>query len=159
MSRGWAARYPEAYARGLASRRQATLDARRGRSCTRCGGDISTRVATARYCSVACQKAKAYADRHPPRPRRVAVVEPVVPVPDLDHSPLVDDALAALRPYERAEIGSDFDAIGRDLVGAYVLAAVAGDDPVAAVRRERARYSRDRRWLVFGSSTVTGLER
>lgn len=96
----------------------------------------------------------------PPRAYGVAKVRPPeVPVPAYDPDPLVDQAIAVLRPGERAELGSPFDSIALDLVGAFCLAAVAGEDPEGAVKAERARYRHDRATLVYGTSTVDGLSR
>lgn len=51
------------------------------------------------------------------------------------------------------------DSIALDLVSAYCLAVLEGDDPTVALKLERARYAKDRRWLIYGLSTVTGLTR
>lgn len=83
----------------------------------------------------------------------------IVPIPVLEDHPLVAAAIAELRPYERNELGGDMDTIARDLVGAHVLASLAGDDPLAALVAERARYRHDRKALVFGTAIVDGLER
>lgn len=89
----------------------------------------------------------------------VRFTPPPAPIPVLDPHPLVDQAIELLRPYERHELGSDFDSVAKDLVGEYVVAALAGEDPVAALVAERARYRHDRASLVFGTSLVDGLDR
>jgi hypothetical protein len=81
------------------------------------------------------------------------------PIPVIECHPLIEEAVACLRPYERHELGSDMDSCARDLVSEYVLACICGDDPVEAMRRERSRYRHDRAALVFGTSMVDGLER
>lgn len=96
--------------------------------------------------------------QHTPRPP--ARPKPVYgPIPDIEDHPLVVEAVACLRPYERAEIGGSFDSCARDLIGEYVLAALSGADPLEAMRKERARYRHDRAALVFGTSLVDGLDR
>lgn len=96
---------------------------------------------------------RAYGRRDPPK------AEPAIAIPSLDPHPLVDQAIAELRPYERAEIGSDFDSIGRDLVSAFVLGELEAGEGRRAMVAERARYRRDRAALVFGTSLVDGLSR
>lgn len=91
--------------------------------------------------------------------RRAAPRTAAPPIPALDPHPLVDAALAQLRPYERSDLDRDMDTIARDLVGEYVLAAVEGSDPVAALVAARARYRHDRAALVYGTSLVDGLHR
>lgn len=98
----------------------------------------------------------------PPAPRSARAprpAEPLEPVPDLDPHPLVHEALAELRAWERSDFERGMDAIARDLVGAYVLAALEGADPQEALRLERARYRHDRAALVYGTALATGLER
>jgi len=99
------------------------------------------------------------ASGRPPVPPAVPPPATRVPIPEIEHHPLVDAAIEELRPYERAELGGDIDSIARDLVGEYVVAAIAGADPVAALVAERARYRHDRVALVFGLSLVDGLSR
>lgn len=81
-----------------------------------------------------------------------------IPTLEVDH-PIVAAAVCALRPYERHELGGDFDAIALDLVGAYCLAVVEGGDPDVAIGSARSRYAKDRAALVHGLALVDGLER
>lgn len=81
------------------------------------------------------------------------------PIPDLDAHPLVTEAVAALRPYERHELGSDMDSIARDLVGVWCLARVEGSDPAFSIAAARGRYAQDRQTLVHGLDTMTDLVR
>lgn len=94
-----------------------------------------------------------------PRGTRRSTPVVVVPIPDLDPHPLVDAARSRLRPYERAELGTSMDAIARDLIGAWVVAALSGDDADAAMVAARARYRHDRATLVHGTTIVDDLWR
>jgi hypothetical protein len=96
---------------------------------------------------------RAYATE--PRPRHA----PLPPVPAYERHPLVDEAIALMRPYERAELGGDMDSIALDLIGAYCVGELACRGGGVALRAERTRYGRDRKWLVFGSAITDGLER
>lgn len=80
-------------------------------------------------------------------------------MPALEVHPLVEAALAELRPSERDELGSPWDSGVRDLVSEYVLAAWAGHDPLAALRAARRRVALDRVLLVRGLERVDGLVR
>lgn len=92
------------------------------------------------------------------RPRRIAY-STLVEIPRFDPHPLVDQAIAHLRPIERSELGSDFDSIVGDLVGEYVLAALEGADPEEAMHGYRMRRLGELARLVFGTSLVDGLDR
>jgi hypothetical protein len=99
-----------------------------------------------------------------PRPKRVpkppqpkVVLAPLVDVPT--GHPLYAEALEVLHPAERRELGGDMDSSARDLLQTYVLARLEGHDPIEALKAIRRRIGQDRRILVHGLSTVTGLER
>lgn len=85
---------------------------------------------------------------------------PLPPIPDVpDGHPLYDEARAALKGYERDELGSAIDYSARDLLQEFVLAVLEGRDPREAVRLvRRAGYQR-RRLFVFGLDLTTDLVR
>lgn len=148
------------YERWLARRREASRTARDGLTCAHCGCTFTGHRRTMLYCSVACRKAAHWRRHHPIRPRARVPREPTPPpVATYDAHPLVTEALALLRPHERHELGGDMDSTALDLIGTYCVAAVAGEDAAGALRAERSRQQRDRRWLVHGPALVTGLER
>lgn len=97
----------------------------------------------------------------PPIVRAPAPARPrMTSAPDVEiRHPLIDQAIANLTGSERFELGGDFDSTAADLVGEYVLASLAGSDPVAAVVAARRRFRHDRVVLVHGTVLADGLER
>jgi hypothetical protein len=84
----------------------------------------------------------------------------VVPIPACPCGhPLYEEARAALRGWERNELGGDMDSGAQDLLQDYVTAALCGQDPAEAVARTRRRNYKDRQVLVRGLDRVDDLRR
>lgn len=91
------------------------------------------------------------------RPPQPAKLPPLVEAPT-GHD-IYDEARAALQRNERFELTQTMDSTARDLLQEYALAALEGRDPAEAVQRFRRARAKDRYALVFGTATVTGLDR
>lgn len=70
------------------------------------------------------------------------------PIPVLDRHPLLDEAVARLKPVEVSDLFGVFDNCINDRVMEYVLAVLEGRDPMAALEAERKRLARDRRAIL-----------
>lgn len=83
-------------------------------------------------------------------PHRLARFATDVEIPRFESHPLVAEAVARLNGVEQRELGSTYDSIVGDLVGEYVLAAIEGGDPTAAMDAYRKRRRFEDRALVYG---------
>lgn len=90
-------------------------------------------------------------------PKAASEPAPLVDVPS--GHPWYEEALLALRPYERHELGGPMDAVTRDLLQEWALARVEGREPQDALATCRKRYAKDRAMLIHGLVLVDGLER
>ncbi len=98
--------------------------------------------------------ARRAASQSPPQP---TVLPPIVDAPS--GHPIYDEALKALRGWERDELGGSLDSGARDLLQEYALAWLEGHDPIATVLRLRSTAFRERLLTVRGTNLVDGLYR
>jgi hypothetical protein len=153
---------PTGYRAYLKARLEERASAKADNRCRVCKTSIAGKRVDAEYCGEACEK-RAYYDRVD-RERRGSVRRAPrssffvrlarsssEPIPALATGhPLFDAARAALKPYERNELGSDMDSVAADLCSVYALAALEGRDPLLAMEAERRRWGHMRATTVFG---------